>query len=333
MFTVIGEALLDLVQPAPGAPYDARPGGGPLNIAVGLRRLGHSTELMARLSRGSLGQVVRRYAEENGLGLAHAVETDELATLAFATLDDQGRATYEFYVEGTTDWGWTVAELTALPAGTQAVHCGSLATAISPGADAILQTVQRVHTDGSALVSFDPNVRPGLVGPRELAVTRVERFVAAAHVVKASEEDLGWLYPDTAALDVLAKWTRSGPALAVLTRGPAGCAGVTAGGAEADVPGIAVDIADTIGAGDAFMAGLLSGLADADCVKPDAVRALSTDDLRAVLERAAVVSALTCERVGADPPTRAEYFASHQQLSDSIPPTGQLRFDKPRTKG
>lgn len=91
------------------------------------------------------------------------------------------------------------------------MHCGSLATAIAPGADAILPTVQRVHAQGSALVSFDPNVRPGLAGPREAAVARVERFVAAAHVVKASDEDLGWLYPDTAALDVLAKWTRSGP--------------------------------------------------------------------------------------------------------------------------
>lgn len=318
MFTVIGEALLDLVQPGPSAPYDARPGGGPLNIAVGLQRLGHPTELMARVSRGSLGQVVRRYAEQNGLGLAHAVETDELATLAFAALDEQGSATYEFYVEGTADWGWTDAELVALPAGAHAVHCGSLATAIAPGADAILRAVQRVHADGSALVSVDPNVRPGLVGPREAAVARVERFVAAADVVKASDEDLGWLYPDVAALDVLAEWTRSGVELAVLTRGAAGCAAVTADGVEADVPGIAVAIADTIGAGDAFMAGLLSGLADAGFLQRGAVRALSASDLRGVLQRAVVVSALTCERVGADPPTRAEYSAYHQELSESI---------------
>lgn len=326
MFTVIGEALLDLVQPTPGGSYDPRPGGGPLNIAVGLQRLGHPTELMARLSRGSLGQLVRRYAEQNGLGLAHAAETDELATLAFATLDQQGRATYEFYVEGTADWGWTAAELSALPAGARAVHCGSLATAITPGADAILRVVQRVHAERSALVSFDPNVRSALVGPRDEAVARVERFVAAAHVVKASDEDLAWLYPNSAALDVLARWIRSGPGLAVLTRGVAGCAAVTAAGAEVDVSGIEVGVADTIGAGDAFMAGLLSGLADADRLHPDAVSALATDDLRDVLQRATVVSALTCERVGADPPTRAEYSAYHRELSDSIGLYGLTTF-------
>lgn len=312
MFTVIGEALLDLAQPAPDGPYDARPGGGPLNIAVGLQRLGHRTELMARLSRGSLGQVVRRYADQNGLGLAHAVETDDLATLAFASIDEQGRAAYEFYIEGAADWGWTAADLSALPAGAQAVHCGSLATAVAPGAEMILQAVERVHAEGSALVSFDPNVRPGLAGPREAAVARVERFVAAAHVVKASDEDLGWLYPDTAALDVLANWTRSGPELAVLTRGAAGCAAVTAGGALADLPSIDVGVADTIGAGDAFMAGLLSGLADAGCLRRGAVAGLAADRLHGALERATVVAALTCARVGADPPTRAEYSAYTQ---------------------
>jgi fructokinase len=307
MFTVIGEALLDLVQPTLDGPYVARPGGGPLNIAVGLRRLGHPTELMARLSRGPLGQVVRRHAEQNGVRLTHSVETDDPATLAFATLDQQGHASYEFYVQGTADWGWTAAELAALPADTRAVHCGSLAAAIAPGAEAILSAVQRVRAAGPTLVSFDPNVRPDLVGPRAWAVARVERFVAAAHVVKASDEDLAWLYPDTGALDVLAWWLRLGPALVVMTRGAAGCLAWTAHNVEVEAPGIEVQVEDTIGAGDAFMAGLLSGLADARHLTPAGVAGLTADDLRVALRQATVVSALTCERVGADPPTRAEY--------------------------
>lgn len=309
MFTVVGEALLDLVQPTPGGPYVARPGGGPLNIAVGLQRLGHPTELMARLSRGSLGQSIRRHAEQSGLGLTKCVETDEPATLAFANLDERGGASYEFYVQGTADWGWTAAELATLPTGTRAVHCGSLASAIAPGAEVILQAMQRVQAEGGVLVSFDPNVRPDLVGSRALAVARVERFVAAAHVVKASDDDLAWLYPDTAASDALASWSRLGPDLAVMTRGAAGASAITAHGAEVEVPGIEVRVADTIGAGDAFMAGLLSGLADAACLVPGTAAALTMDVLRRVLQRATVASALTCERVGADPPTRSQYAA------------------------
>ncbi len=314
MFTVIGEALLDLVQPTLDGPYVARPGGGPLNIAVGLRRLGHPTELMARLSRTPLGQVVRRHAQRNGVGLTRSVDTDDQATLAFATLDDRGSAAYEFYVQGTADWGWTAHELESLPADSRAVHCGSLAAAITPGAEAILEAVQRLHATGSTLVSFDPNVRPRLVGPRPAAVSLVERFVAASHVVKASEEDLSWLYPGRGVHDVLSAWSQSGPALVVVTRGANGCAALTANAEAAEVSAVEVRVADTIGAGDAFMAGLLSGLADGGRLEPASVADLSMADLQAALQQATVVSALTCERAGADPPTRAEY-ATYLQSS------------------
>ena len=314
MFTVIGEALIDLVQHTPEGPYVARPGGGPLNIAVGLQRLGHPTELMARLSRGLLGQVVRRHAEQNGVGLTHSVQTDDPATLAFATLDGRGHASYEFYVQGTADWGWAAAELAPMPAGTRAVHCGSLATALAPGAEVILSAFQRERAAGDSLVSFDPNVRPDLVGPRPSAVARIERFVAAAHVVKASDEDLAWLYPDTTTADVLAAWSRLGPALVVVTRGAAGCVALTAQRVEVEEPAVEVPVEDTIGAGDAFMSGLLSGLADGRRLSPAGVAGISAADLRMALRRASVVSALTCERAGADPPTRedcAAYLASH----------------------
>lgn len=314
MFTVIGEALLDLVQPTLEGPYVAQPGGGPLNVAVGLQRLGHPTELMARLSQGSLGQVVRRHAEQNGVGLTHSVPTNDPATLAFASLDQHGHASYEFYVQGTADWGWTAAELAALPAGTRAVHCGSLAAAITPGAEAILATVQSVRAAGKALISFDPNVRPALVGTRLTAVARVEQFVAAAHVVKASDQDLAWLYPDTGALDVLASWLRLGSALVVVTRGAAGCVALTAQRVQVEELAVEVPVEDTIGAGDAFMSGLLSGLADGRRLSPAGVAGISQADLRVALRQASVVSALTCERVGADPPTREEcaaYLESH----------------------
>lgn len=309
MFTVLGEALLDLVQTSQSRTYDARPGGGPLNIAVGLRRLGHPTQLMARLSTRPLGEVVRGHAEANELSLDGSVDTDSAATLAFASLDESGHASYDFYVDGTADWGWTDAEMDRLPSGTHALHTGSVAAALPPGAEAVLRLVQRLHTTGDVLLSFDPNVRPDLVGPHSAAVQRVERFVAASHVVKASDEDLSWLYPHRSIEDVLADWSTSGPGLVVLTRGADGCSARTAAGGEVHSAGVEVDVEDTIGAGDAFMSGLLSGLADTECLEPDRVADLGDADLRAVLRQAMVVSALTCERVGADPPTREEYTA------------------------
>jgi fructokinase len=133
--------------------------------------------------------------------------------------------------------------------------------------------------------------------------------VAASHVVKASDEDLGWLYPDVSIDDAVARWSTLGPELVVMTRGAEGCLAITPSGATADREGVKVDVADTIGAGDAFESGLLSAIADLDRLAPDAVAKLSDDELSFLLERATTVSAMTCEKEGADPPTRAEYDA------------------------
>ncbi len=307
MFTVIGEALLDMVQPAPGATYEALPGGGPLNIAVGLHRLGHPTAMMARISSGALGERVRRYALDMDLDLSPSVTTDQHTTLAFASIDDAGRATYDFYTQDTADWSWTADELAALPPATRALHTGSLVTALPPGADRIVGWWKELAERGQVLLSFDPNIRPALAGPREEAVRRVESLVALSHVVKASDEDLGWLYPDADVEDAARRWAQLGPVLVVLTRGPDGCLGLTPSGIEVELPGHRVDVVDTIGAGDAFESGLLSGLADRERLSPSAIAELSAEDVSDVLARALLVSALTCERAGADPPTRAEY--------------------------
>lgn len=310
MFTVIGEALLDMVQIERGGAFVARPGGGPMNIAIGLHRLGHPTQLMARLSTGALGGIVREHIESSGLPVDAAVTTDEQTTLAFASLDDEGRASYDFYVNGTSDWGWTSTELSGLPAGTEVLHTGSLAAAVDPGAQAVLGLVEHLHAEGEVLTTFDPNIRPALVGPRGAAVARVERFVASSHVIKASDEDLEWLYPDRPVADALEAWAGLGPAVAVLTRGPRGCLAMTREGRVVEVAGRTVEVVDTIGAGDSFMSGLLSGLADAGLASPGHIDAVTPEALRNVLERAVRVAAMTCARAGADPPTRAELDAA-----------------------
>lgn len=307
MFTVLGEALLDMVQEGTGDTYRALPGGGPLNIAVGLRRLEHPTALMARFARGGLGERVRRHALDMRLDLSPSVRTDAQTTLAFASVDPLGRATYDFYTRGTADWGWTAEELRGLPRETRAIHTGSLVTSLAPGADRVTAWWTGHAERGDVLLSFDPNVRPALAGPRGEAVRRVEAMVASSHVVKASDEDLGWLYPGEDASACLRRWVHSGPALAVLTRGSDGCLAITASGITVDLPGHRVDVVDTIGAGDAFQSGLLSALADAGLLTPAAVSAISDDQVAAVAARALLVSAMTCQRAGANPPTRAEY--------------------------
>lgn len=309
MFAVIGEALIDMVQPEPGDTFVAKVGGGPLNIAVGLQRLGHPTSMMARFSTGSLGSLVRGHAEANGLDLGASVSTDDPTTLAFATLDRHRQASYDFYVDGTADWGWTSEELARLPSTAVAVHTGSVAAAISPGADALLALWRGLRTEGRLVLSFDPNVRPALVGERSAAVARVEAFVAASHVVKASDEDLRWLYPGEDLAGVLRRWVTLGPELVVMTRGADGCAAETRSGVSADRPGVKVEVVDTIGAGDSFESGLLSGLADEGLLHPDGLAQLSSTQLDSVLRRAVTVAAITCGRAGADPPNRAEYDA------------------------
>jgi fructokinase len=307
VFAVIGEALIDMVQPVPGLDFEAQPGGGPLNIAVGLRRLGHPAAFVGRVSTRPLGELVRGHILANGLDLESCVSTGDQTTLAFASLDEHGKAAYDFYVQDTADWGWTDDELRIVPADCKVVHTGSLAAFLLPGADALVRLWQRYRSQGELLLSFDPNVRPALVGPREDAVSRVEQFVAASHIVKASDDDVGWLYPDLTPEEVLRHWSGLGSELVVVTLGPDGCLAMAGEGGLLHVPGRAVEVADTIGAGDAFVSGLLSGIADTGSETPGAVTKLSEADLRSVLQRAVVVSAMTCRRAGADPPSRREY--------------------------
>ncbi len=319
MCAVIGEALVDMVQVEPDGPYVAHPGGSPLNTAVGLQRLGHRTHLLARLSSRPLGESVWRHAVENGLDLTASVRSDGPATLAFVTLDDECQASYDFYVEGAVDWGWTDAELSRLPGAAAVVHTGSLAALLAPGAAALERLFARLHDEGGRLLSFDPNVRPAVAGDRAAAVVRVERFVASSDAVKVSSEDLSWLYPDDDPDGVLERWLALGPALVVMTAGSDGCKALTARGDELEVSGHQIAVTDTIGAGDAFASGLLSGLLDAGVVTPAALSLISADVATAVLRRATLVAALTCQRSGADPPTRKRYAEAANDAGELDP--------------
>jgi fructokinase len=319
--TVIGEALVDLVPAGADGLWRAAPGGSPANVAVGLARLGVPTRMGARLSGDVFGRALRRHLTDNGVDLSAAIAAPEATSLAIVSVAPDGGAEYEFRVQDTADWQWTGPELAGLLAeldrGPAVVHTGSLAAVLAPGADPLRDLLSQARK--TATVSYDPNCRPLLMGDRDTVRPRIIELVALADVVKASEDDLQWLYPDRPVAEVAAEWSALGPALVVVTLGVRGALAATSAGVV-QAPGRAVTVVDTVGAGDSCMSALLAGLAARDllgAIRRPALGALTAPEIEALLAEAVVASALTCTRSGADPPTAAELAAALQEGSTS----------------
>jgi fructokinase len=297
MFAVVGEALVDVVN---GSAY---PGGSPANVALGLARLGRPVQLWTRLGRDGYGDLIRDHLRQSGVVIPEDSIGREPTSSAIATLDDRGRASYEF------DITWDVQLPAALPNDVVALHTGSLATVLAPGRDAVSELIRREHARGQVTISLDLNARPSLVDDREELVQRLDRLIPLAHVVKMSEEDLDYLWPgDT--FDAMAErlLAAGDVAIVMVTRGPDGASAATRQTVVA-VPAPEVELVDTVGAGDAFTAGLLDALATADLLGADAADLLarqSDEEIQRLLETAALVAAITCSRRGADPPTAAQ---------------------------
>jgi fructokinase len=304
MFVVVGEALVDLVGQRGGRTFVAHPGGSPANVALGLGRLGNPVTLTTRLGRDAFGKMITSHLEASDVVVDPGPEPYGDTSLAIATLA-AGVASYDFRID------WDVRSLPALPIETRCLHTGSLATVLPPGDEAVVDLVRRERERGRVTVSYDPNVRPALLGDAERARPGIETLVALSDVVKASDEDLHWLYPETSDEDVAHKWLASGPALVIVTLGGDGVFAVTPSH-EIRRPAVPVDMVDTVGAGDSFTSGLLDGLGRAGLVggeRRDAMAATDEETLVSILDRAALVAAITCSRPGADPPTRSELDA------------------------
>ncbi|MFI7074806.1 carbohydrate kinase [Micromonospora sediminicola] len=308
MLTVLGEAVIDLAPADGGDLLAAHPGGSPLNVAVGLARLGRPTAMLARFSRTAFGRRLRAHAESNGVDVTSAAADDRPATLAVVSLNSAGSASYDFYLDGAADWHWTAEELAVLPAGTRVLHTGSLAALLPPGADRVAELTAREHAAGRVLISLDPNVRPAMLTDPDGARHRLLDLARHTHLVKASDEDLAWLFPGASMETAASRLRDLGVRLVVVTRGADGSYALT-GGLRLHHPARLVPVVDTVGAGDAFTAGLLDALVEADAADPSAVGELNEGRLRQVLDRASRVAAVTCTRAGADPPHRAELTA------------------------
>lgn len=310
-FTVVGEALVDLVESAvqPGT-YAAHPGGSLYNVALTLARLGQDVSLVARTGKDKFGRLLEDKARTSGVRFDRWQIVDEPTSLAVASLDRDGKAHYDFYLDRTAGLGWDDSIVDLVPRG-GVLHLGSIAS-WRPPSGSVLQALQkRAYDLGDTLVSYDPNVRPALIADVGSVRTTIERCVAAAHIVKTSDEDAQFLYPDDAPVDTARRWADLGAALVVVTFGAAGAAAYAGGVEIARRPGVAITLADTVGAGDSFSGGLLTALADRGVATPADLRAALADPrvVTAALEYAVLVSAMTCEAPGANPPMRAEVDA------------------------
>jgi fructokinase len=290
MIAVVGEALIDLTI-AGDDTIAAHPGGGPSNVARTLGRLGAPVTFIGRISRDRFGRQLRATLAADGVATDRIVDTDDPTTLALAEVDADGTARYRFYLDGTSAPGLQPADaLARLPPQVTALHVGTLALALPPAADAVRALAERLA--GTALVMVDPNCRPGIEGVRR----RFAEIVPFADVVSASEEDLALLDLDPQSL------LDHGPGVVLVTRGAAGAEIVTRSG-TVRLASPAVEVVDTIGAGDAFGGGFLAhwheaGLNRAALADPAAIEG--------AVRFAVAVAARTCERAGAEPPWRSE---------------------------
>ena len=298
---VVGEALVDVVA-RPDGSREEHPGGSPANVALTLGRLGRRADLLTWLAPDAEGDLVRRHLEASGVRVLRGDRTPPTTPVATAHLDADGVATYDFDLQWDLPSTWDEDADDAL-----VVHTGSIAAVLRPGASKVTELLERRRT--ASTVTYDPNLRPALMGDPADVLPVVERLVRLADVVKVSDEDLAWLQPGVAPAEIAETWSRSGPAIVVVTHGGEGAFAVTSAGARLSVAAPRVTVADTVGAGDSFMGGLIDGLWTAGLL--GAARRVDLHDVAAatvqeVLERCARIAAITVSRSGANPPRRAE---------------------------
>jgi fructokinase len=306
MFVVCGEALMDVFAQAnttTGMALDARVGGSPFNVAVGLARLSQPVGFFGAVSRDFLGERLMQGLRDEGVGTASTVRTDAPTTLSLIGTDAQGVPAYSFYGHGAADRQLGPEALASLPATLSGIHVGSYTTVVEPIASTLRALVEREHT--CTPISCDPNVRlnvePDLTRWRDMLAWMLRH----AHLLKISLEDLQLLQPGVDVQHFAREALAGGVRLLVVTLGGDG-AQAWSGPATAQVPAIAVDVIDTVGAGDSFQAALLTWLAEQDLLSINALGALSAVQLQEALRFAALAAGITCSRRGANPPRRNE---------------------------
>ncbi|SRX93831.1 fructokinase [Rhodococcus jostii RHA1] [Mycobacterium shimoidei] len=294
---VIGESLIDIID---GNEYV---GGSPLNVAVGLGRLGRGVDLLTHVGDDPYGRLIAEYATASGVQLVSGGAGPGRTSTARASVGVDGSADYVF------DLTWQLSGTPAV-APPRVVHTGSIASVHEPGCLAVAALIDTYRV--SATVTFDPNVRPALIGDPDLARERIGHLVERSDIVKVSEEDLRWISPDHPPEATARGWLACGASIVAVTLGDRGATALCRGG-EIRVSAARAQVVDTVGGGDAFMVGLIDALWTMNLLgadRRDELRRIGPEALTGALRRATLLSALTVARAGADLPDRAAVDAA-----------------------
>ena len=312
MLLICGEALLDVFaagDTATGMALEARVGGSPFNLAVGLARLGQPAAFFGAVSTGFMGERLMRTLAEEGVSTAAVRRTDDPTTLSVVGLDAAGVPSYAFYGESGADRQLPLTALANVPGGVgnvSAINVGSYATVVEPIAATLRALVEREHRH--ALIAYDPNIRLNVEPDLQRWRDQLTWMLPRTHLLKISDEDLGLLQPGVAPEAFARHSLAHGVKAVVVTRGAEGAVAWTSQ-AEASTPPVPVPVIDTVGAGDTFQAALLTWLAEHGALSADALGALTAAQLQDALAFAARAAAITCSRRGADMPRRSELDA------------------------
>jgi fructokinase len=280
-------------------------GGGPANTAKALARLGYGVDFIDGISRDAHGVKARKELERDGVGLSLSLTSEKPTCTATLTLDSNGGADYEFLIEGTATFDFNASWLPDPERLKPSVlHIGTLATIIEPGATALFDWAVRVGE--FAPIIFDPNIRPSVMADRATYANAVEKWVSISSIVKVSDDDIKWLYPDETLDEVAHRWIEQGVSCVVVTRGAHGLIGFTEHGME-EVDGAKIIVVDSVGAGDTVGAIVVEG------VMQHSVAGLQGHVLNEVLHKAAVAAGITCSRAGAQPPHKHELIEAMGQ--------------------
>jgi fructokinase len=317
MILVIGEALIDLIgRSNDEGRYQAVVGGANANVSLALAVRGEKQAFLGRISTDGFGQQIRNHLAGHGVNLEHSVVASEQTTLAVATIDNQGVASYSFYTKDTADWGWQPQELPSLAKlaelGVTTIQYGCLGMAIGPGNKVIEGWLREVSNQTDITLSHDLNIRPALGFSRGAELERVLSINTLSDIIKASDADIEWLYGlrEGEDLDEIANQWSQGK-LVLITRGPAGVS-IYRDGQRIDVPGQKVALVDTVGAGDTFMASFLAELGKLGALggpSESKLADLSEDQLAEAARISTIAAGIVCERVGCQPPTSEEIAA------------------------
>lgn len=303
---VAGEALVDFIPGESPRSFVCRPGGSPLNVAVGLSRLGVPTAFLTKISYDYFGNILLSYLKENKVDLAFVLKEKSPTLLAFVVLQGDNEPEFIFYGTETADMNLKLEDIPLpLPDDIGTIHIGSLAMVREPCATTLSAFVFREHA--RKLISFDPNIRPQAIQNIAVYRKRFLQLLSVTDVLKLSKRDAEYLFPDFCLQEkeLVQEWLGLGPKLVVVTLGPNGARAYSAK-FVVDVEALPTKVVDSVGAGDSFMAALLAAFYYLGVLDKRLIGSIDRITVERALRFAARAAAITCTRQGADLPYISE---------------------------